>query len=392
MKASPLAKALIRHQVSTLALLLAASGAVAGDRHKVDVDAESQDGILLQRIQQEPTKPRKLALLEKYAAEFPQTTSIAWVYEQLLHVYKDDKNNDKVIAVAEAMLGVDPADLDAAYDALQAAQAKGDSEVLRKYLPLSWDLATKTLQIRKPADPDDMAEWAKQMEFAKEVLAFSEYVLSQEAIQESDAQKKAELLQALEARNPQSKFLAIAKNDKPARIDLASLSPEKAVALAEKGLLDDPDNEDFLVTVANYYIQKEEDLPKVLSYSLRLLELLPRKGKPDDVSSGDWEAKKAKYNGWANWMAGVMYAKQARYGLSDRYLRAALGNLHEERLLAGAYFYLGYDNYALAGELRDKGRAIEAVKFDKLCTAIDGPYRESALKNLELLRNEYNVE
>jgi hypothetical protein len=173
---------------------------------------------------------------------------------------------------------------------------------------------------------------------------------------------------------------------------LASLSPEKAVALAEQSLVDDPDNEDFLVTVANYYMQREQDLPKVLSYSLRLLELLPRKPKPDDVSAEEWAAKKAKYTGWANWMAGVIYAKQARYGLTDRYLREALPHLHEERLLAGAYFYLGYSNYALAGELRDKGRAIEAVRFDKLCAAIDGPFRESALKNLEVLRNEYSVE
>src|SRR5579862_7369178 len=140
MKVSRQSKALIRHQVSALALLLAAGGAGAADRHKVDVDAESQDGILLQRIQQEPTKPRKLALLEKYAAEFPKTVSIAWVYEQLLHIYKNDKEDDKVISTAEAMLGVDPADLDAAYDALQAAQRKGDGEAVRKYVPLSWDL------------------------------------------------------------------------------------------------------------------------------------------------------------------------------------------------------------------------------------------------------------
>ena len=391
MKMSQLAKALTRKQVSTLALLLATAGAFAADRHKVDVDAESQDGILLQRIQQEPTKPRKLALLEKYAAEFPKTTSIAWVYEQLLHVYKDDKDNDKVIVTAEAMLSVDPADLDAAYDALQAAQAKGDAEAIRKYVALSWDLSTKTLKIAKPPDPDDVPDWAKQMEFAKEVMAFTEYVLSTEAIQESDPRKKAELIQALETRNPQSKFLAQARNDRP-RIDLASLPPEKAVLLAEKGLVDDPDNEDFLVTVANYYMQREQDLPKVLTYSLRLLDLLPRKTKPDDLSAEEWEAKKAKYSGWANWMTGVIYAKQARYGLSDRYLRASLGNLHEERLLAGAYFYLGYDNYAMAGELRDKGRAFEALKFDKLCVAIDGPFRESALKNLEVLRNEYNIE
>ena len=390
MQTSQLAKALRRHQVSALVLLFAAL-ASAADRHKVDVDAESQDGILLQRIQQEPTKPRKVVLLERYAAEFPKTTSIAWVYEQLLHIYKDGQENDKVIATAEAMLAVDPVDLDAADDALLAAQAKGDSDGVRKYAQLSWDIATKTLHLPKPADPDDVADWAKQMQFAKEILAFSEYALSTEAIHEPDAEKKAELLKALEIRNADSKFLAMARNDKP-RIDLASLSPEKAVAIAEKGLLDDPDNEDFLVTVANYYIQREQDLPKVLSYSLRLLELLPRKPKPDDVSVEEWEAKKSKYSGWANWMAGVIYAKQARYGLSDRYLRAALGHLREERLLAGAYFYLGYDNYAMAGEQRDKGRAIEAVRFDKLCAAIDGPYREPALKNLEVLRNEYNVE
>jgi hypothetical protein len=391
MNVSPQSKALIRHHVSVALVLLLAVGAYAADRHKVDVDAESQDGILLQRIQQEPTKPRKLALLEKYAMEFPKTTSIAWVYEQLLHIYKDDKDNDKVIATAEALLAADPADLDAAYDALQAAQARGDAEAVRKYVPLSWDLATKTLQVAKPSDPDDMPDWAKQMEFAREVMAFSEYVLATDAAQESDPQKKADLIQALETRNPQSKFLAQARNDRP-RIDLASLPPEKAVALAEKGLVDDADNEDFLITVANYHMQREEDLPKVLNYALRLLDLLPRKPKPDDVNAEEWEAKKSKYSGWANWMTGVIYAKQARYGLSDRYLRAALGSLREERLLAGAYFYLGYDNYAMAGELRDKGRAIEAVKFDKLCVAIDGPFRESALKNLEVLRNEYNVE
>jgi hypothetical protein len=391
MARSALANGLIRHQVLVLAVLLGAAGASAGDRHKVDIDAESQDGILLQRIQQEPTKPRKLALLEKFVAAFPKATSIAWVYEQLLHIHKDEKDNDKVIATAEAMLAVDPLDLDAADDALLAAQAKGDAEAVRKYAQLSWDIATKTLQIAKPTDPDDVADWAKQKEFAKEILAFSEYVLSTEAMQESDPQKKADLLQALEVRNPQSKFLGVAKNTH-ARIDLASLAPEKAVAMAEKGLLDDPDNEDFLVTVANYYIQREQELPKVLSYSLRLLDLLPQKPRPVDVSIEEWEAKKAKYTGWANWMAGVMYAKQARYGLSDRYLRAALGHIHEERLLAGAYFYLGYANYALAGELRDKGRAIEAVKFAKLCAAIEGPFREPALKTLESLRNDYSVE
>ena len=152
-------------------------------------------------------------------------------------------------------------------------------------------------------------------------------------------------------------------------------------------------NEDFLMTVADYYMKREKELPKVLSYALRILEVMQVKAKPEKVSTAEWDKKKAKFNGWANWMAGVLYGKQARYGLSDRYLRAALPNIiGDSRLLAAAYFYLGYDNYALAGELDDKGRAIEAAKFSKLCAEIEGPFEPLARKTLESLRNEYNVE
>jgi tetratricopeptide (TPR) repeat protein len=247
-------------RVPALAILLFTGGAFATDRHKVDIDAESQDGILLQRIQQEPTRPRKLALLEKFVADFPTATSIAWVYEQLLPIYKDAKDYDKVIATADRMLAVDPNDLDAVHDALTASQAKNDVDCVRKYAPLAWDVATKTLQSSKPADPDDAVDWAKQMEYARQVLAFSEYILATEAADESDPQKKAALIAALETRNPQSKFLAAARKDRT-RLDLASLSPEKAVALAEAALLTDPDNEDFLVTVADYYMGREQELP-----------------------------------------------------------------------------------------------------------------------------------
>ena len=150
--------------------------------------------------------------------------------------------------------------------------------------------------------------------------------------------------------------------------------------MAEQGLVEDPDNEDFLMTVANYDMSHEKNLPKVLSYALRILDLMQKKPKPASLNAEEWEKKKAKFTGWANWMAGVIYGKQARYGLSDRYLRAGppVYSWRTRGLLAAAYFYLGYDNYAMAGELGDKGRAIEAVKFSKLCAAMDGPFRSLA--------------
>jgi hypothetical protein len=159
--------------------------------------------------------------------------------------------------------------------------------------------------------------------------------------------KRGELTLALQQRNPQSQFLFLTK--KPTVIELATLNPAKALQLAEQGLVENPNNVDFMMTVADHDMNLEKNLPKVLSYALRILELVQGPPQPADISPADWEKKKA-------------------------------------------YFYLGYDNYALAGELTDKGRAVEAVKFSKLCADMDSPFRSLALKNLEALRNEYNLE
>ena len=110
--------------------MLLTGGALGADRHKPDVDPESQEGILLQRIQQEPTQPRKLALLEKYVAEYPKTNSIAWVYEQLLYIYMDTAQWDRVIQRADGLLAADPNDVDSAHDALKAAEAQNNSELI----------------------------------------------------------------------------------------------------------------------------------------------------------------------------------------------------------------------------------------------------------------------
>src|ERR1700679_1813897 len=99
-----------------LAPLLLIGEARGADRHKLDVDPETLDGILLQRIQQEPTLPRKLALLEKYVVEYPKAPNIVWVYEQLLPIYMEANQWDRVISTADGLLVRDPYDLDSAHD------------------------------------------------------------------------------------------------------------------------------------------------------------------------------------------------------------------------------------------------------------------------------------
>ncbi|HEX6893684.1 MAG TPA: hypothetical protein VF146_00335, partial [Bryobacteraceae bacterium] len=231
----------------------------------------------------------------------------------------------------------------------------------------------------------------KQIAFAKDVMSYAEFVIATQAAEEPDPAKRAALVDELKSRNPDSKFLANTK--KPTIIDLATIDPEKAYTLAEQQLKTDPDNEDFLMTIADYKLGHEKDLPKVLAYSLRILELMKTKPKPDTLSDEEWQKKKNKFIGWAGWMAGVVYGKEARYSLSDRYLRAALPYILENnRMLAATYYYLGYDNYAMASELGDKSRAVEAVKFSKLCAGIDSPFRSLARQTLASVRSDFNLE
>jgi hypothetical protein len=306
-------------------------------------------------------------------------------------MYTEANQWDRVIATADGMLAADPSDVDGPYDALKAAEAQNNSELMAKYAELSWDNGSRDLQTPKPSDPDDMPDWTRRMAYDREAVDYSEYALATLAAAQTDDLKRAEVTLALEERNPQSKFLAIAK--KPTVIELATLNPRKAIELAEEGLVKDPDNIDFLMTIADHDMSLEKNLPRVLTYSLHILELVDGKPQPSDITPPEWEKKRAKFTGWANWLAGVVYGKQARYGLSDRYLRVALNYIHEDqRLLAAAYFYLGYANYALAGELGDKGRASDAVKFSKQCADLDSPFRSLALKTLEALRNDYNLE
>ncbi len=106
-------------------------------------------------------------------------------------------------------------------------------------------------------------------------MSYAEYVLATQAANEPDAGKRNALIQALVTRNPQSKYLANTR--KQSVVELASADPEKAVRLAEQGLVKDPENEEFLLTVAYYNLGRERDLDRVLQYSLRILELMRKK-------------------------------------------------------------------------------------------------------------------
>jgi tetratricopeptide (TPR) repeat protein len=371
----------MRLSTAVLALVLAA-GVSFAQRHKVNINTETPEGQLLQQIGQESDEAKKTALLEQFVAKYPKHDSIGWVYAQLQPAYLKAGQFDKALDTGEKLLAMDPDDLETAHQNLKAAEAKKDPDLVRKWSNQTSQIAQKVAASAKPKEEDEVEDWKKRVDFAKQVNTYTEYSLYATALQTPDPRKKIELIEALQQRAPQSEYLA---KSQPA-LFLAYRQAgdnDKAVAVAEKVLATDQSNEDMLLVVADSYLQKKREPDRVLAYSAKMIEVMNGKPKPEGVSDADWEGRKKLILGLGHWMTGKLYFGQNKYSLADKSLRQALPFVDSNtELKADTLFHLALANYKME-------KIQDAVDFNKACAAIKSRYQAQAAKNLAAIRSQY---
>jgi tetratricopeptide (TPR) repeat protein len=141
----------------------------------------------------------------------------------------------------------------------------------------------------------------------------------------------------------------------------------------------------MLATAAEFYLRQNREPQKVLDYSSKLVELVNTKAKPDLVSDADWQKRKDHLLGWGQWMTGVVYCTQEKFGEANKVLRAALPLLEgDDEYKAGALFNLGIANSHL------KNYA-DAAKFFEQCAAGKSPYQATCADNLKGIRARNRV-
>jgi hypothetical protein len=138
-------------------------------------------------------------------------------------------------------------------------------------------------------------------------------------------------------------------------------------------------------------MQKRKENAKIVAYSLKLLELLETRTKPEEISDAEWNTKKETMLGAANWMAGLLYSTQERYAQADKHLRAALPYIKNNDMLAGAYYHLGYVNYRIA-EAGERIKIHDAIRFTQACMAINSAVQHQASENLKAIKAEYGMQ
>ena len=346
--------------------------------------------MFLDLINEEKNPAQKVVLLEDFVRRFPQHAGLVSVYTQLEEANLYLKRYPKAIEAGEKLLELNPEDLEAAQGCWEAAEGIGDKTLITKWAELARQTALLLIQSPPPKDndPELFDYWNKRLEQAKQLIhsmdqtgESQEYTLYNQALKTTNMGKRTALLDELEAKYPQNKF----HHDVLLLYYIAYRQlgqQDKALAAAERFLKLDPNHEDVLLFVADYYFQNKGDPQRVVHLSQQLLELMQQKPKPAALTNSQWEHQKAVVLGTAHWMIGSVAMRQERWTEATRSLGAALPYARGNTILTAAILGgMGWANY----QLRNLGEA--ANEFGQ-CVLLTSRYQEYCAKNLEAVKAE----
>ncbi|MGA8594296.1 MAG: hypothetical protein WB676_06075 [Bryobacteraceae bacterium] len=363
-------------RATTLCLVL--SPVFAG---QLSVDTASPEGKQMAAIEHETDPAKKRAMLEEFATNFSKQPISAWADTQLQALDLQAQQYDKVIAAGQAALAVDPNNLEASYNNLKAAEAKGDIDGIAKW---SGDTSKIARGVEQSASPSDSGAKAR-IDYAKQVDTYTEYAVYAASLKTTDPKQIVTLVESLEQRNPQSPYLSQAYG-RYLNALRQSGQADKAGEAAERQLQRDPNSEDALLVAAGFNMQAKQD-QKAASYAGKLIQVMQSKPKPDGMSDADWDKKKATTLGLAYWIDGVSSSNLHQYSDADKALRQALPLVKDNQEVLGmCLFHLGLSDYQLGKSTKNRALIQQALKYSQQSAAIKSPLQTQAQNNVAAIR------
>lgn len=358
------------------ALFLALSGAGALAQQNNTAAAWSEEA-LLEQIRTAPAQLARIHLLSRFADRFAESKSLPWVLKSLQAEYFAVNYLRSAISIGQRILDLDPADIEAARINLRCAEKLEDLKLIRRYAAETWRRAGRAA-VREGAAGEAARD---AMDYAESMLAFA-------AEQDHSGAGRKLAMDMLSRLNPKSPHLAELLNTTADRLAIP-----RTAARGRPGFALDPGDPEALLLEAERLTRQGTNYLKVYEYSQRAIQLFASESEPPpDPGDSAWRLKRERYLTAAHWMSGMAATFLGRYWDADRGLRTALPQLRGNREALGITLYsLGYVNYQLAEE-GHRRRIFEALRFNRECAAIGGPYRDQALKNIDAIKMFYNMQ
>jgi hypothetical protein len=280
-----------------------------------------------------------------------------------------------VLLIAGCGVAAAQVDLDGTLALLKGAETQKDVPQIKK-------LAVQAITDGRKEVAAAAAD-KERADFALSVQEYGEFALVNAALS-APAATKVDLLAALEQVSPKSKYLVSAY---PAYLQALrdTGAAAQVPAIAEKALANYPENEDLLSIALEDAATKQES-DRVLSYADRLVAVMTKRAKPDEMSAADWEKRRAAMLGTGYFYAGRIYYTRNLYVQADRSLRAALPFVRSNDAMLGmTLFLLGGANYQIGAATNNKAKILEGANYCTQASKVSFPQAQDAWRQAQLM-------
>lgn len=272
-------------------------------------------------------------------------------------------------------------DLEDAQGKLKAAVAAKNADQVLAEAGQVFKLAKAEEAKPQPTDADSAAGWKDRIKYDQEVTAYGEYALAATAIQIGDPAKTVELVNALLAENPKSKYVDAPTTNAYLVALGKSGGAAKQMAGMEKVLSGHPENVIALMAV----------VPSHPAYASRLVAA-SRGAKPEGMTDAEWGKMKAEAEGTGLLYEGFSDAQRQSWVECDKNLKTALPLISGDQTKLGvAYFSLGVCEYQLGKVTADRSRMQSGQQYMSKSAAIRGPFQNQAYQQNMAMKNELGI-
>ena len=344
----------------------------------VTVSAGTPEDKALADIYAAPDGPEKVALLDKFAADFGNGDMGLLADQLYVQTYLAQKNYAKVYQFAEKTLVLDPSNLSAAVNMVHAAEEQGDT---KKLFAAGDRVAEIVAKYKNSPGPEGMPpdQWAQQKSVSlnnvQGDIGYVEYALVNAGYKTADPAARAALFVRYVNAFPDSPYTITVREQTAVAYQQAQDAP-KMMDTAQRILAADPNNISMLILVSDYWSENNQQLDKAAADAQLALDQLAQAKKPDNLSDEQWQQQVAVEKGLAYSAIGEVNVDKGRNQPAVDAFRQASPLLKSNTVLYARNLYrLGFT-------LAKMQRIPEARTVLTEAVSINSPYKAKAQETL----------
>jgi tetratricopeptide (TPR) repeat protein len=359
-------------------VLSLATSAAAQIGKSTSVAAGTPEDKALAEIYAAPDGPDKVALLDKFMADYGKG-DLELLGDQLyVQTYLTQKNYAKVYEYGEKALALDPDNFSAAVSMVHAADEQGDTtKLFDEGEKVSAIVARYKASPAPEGTPPDQwtGQKAETLKGVQGDTGYVEYALANAAFKTADSAARAAFFERFMADFPDSSYAPSVREQTAVAYQQAQNTP-KMLDSAQKILAADPNNVAMLLLLSDYWSDQGQQLDKAGAYAQKAIDLLAQAKKPDNVSDEQWQQQLAVQKGLAYSSLGEVNVIKGRNAPAvDAFKQAS-------PLLKSNNYTYARNLYRLGFTLAKMQRIPEARVVLTEAVSIDSPYKPRAMETL----------